>query len=388
MEGKINILLINTQMFPAGAQKALLTLAANLDKSVFNVFVGTLYDKGNYIPQFEKEYELTINNFKLKDKKGLYRALAFINGLWNLYKFLKQNKIEIVQSYSHTANIILPIVSFFAGIKIRVTSQRMSLDRLPKKIQIADKLIQNSFFVKKIVSVSEGTRVSCIKFQKINPGKIVTIPNGIDIDELKNKVDHKKSNLLLKEFNIKNDNTIKIVVVARLYPQKGHKYLFEILPKIISHNKEVKFFLVGDGELRVEFEKYIRQSNLQDLVLLLGARNDVANILSISDIFILPSLWEGMPNSVMEAMALGVPVIATNVDGTPELINSNEVGRLVPAANSQALLKSLVELIDDEQLRKRISSEAMKHLNKHFSLNQTIKLYTQLYLELYNQYYQ
>ena len=362
-------------MEKGGAQKAMLTLASELDKSKFEVIVSTMYDKESFIPYYESLYDLKIINLQMKEIHAgkLKNLFNFVRGLFRIWRLIKINQIEIVQSYSHYPNIIIPIISFFAGVNNRYTSQRMSLDYLSGIVKALDKLIANSFFVTKIISVSEGTKESCIR-QGIKEEKLLVIPNGIKLhDQL---VSQEEILTLKKKLDV--DHKFVISMVGRLHRQKGHSYFIEAMKKIKS--KDLTVLLIGDGELREELEQEIRDNNLEDIFQFLGSRNDVPQLLQISDIFILPSLWEGMPNSVLEAMSYGLPIIATDVDGTPELITHQESGLLIKPGVPDEISEAIELLMSDSELREMLSQNAKNRAENYFSLKRTVGSYEKLYL--------
>ena len=371
-------------MEKGGAQKAMLSLASTLPRNEFEVTVCTMYDKENYIEYFEKVYGLEIINLKMKgvmDRGLVGKLLDFTKGVIQFRKLVKARKIQIVQTYSHTANIVFPLVAFLSGVKIRVTSQRMSLDRMSKKIQFLDRKIENSFLVTKLTSVSEGTKRSCIDLQGIKPEKIITIPNGIDLARIDDELS------LVDRMGIRNsleltDSQVAVLTVARLHKQKGHKYLLEAILELKDNHPEVVFIFVGHGELETEILDFIKLNGLEDQVRLLGARNDVPSIMKACDIFILPSLWEGMPNTVLEAMSVSMPTIATNVDGTPEVIMDRSHGVLIPSKDAHAIKQEIEFMLNNPEFRKDLGLEARKRIEEVFSLEKTTKHFADLYKKL------
>ncbi|WP_424963028.1 glycosyltransferase [Ekhidna sp.] len=369
------ILLINTQMEKGGAQKAMLTLASQLDKKKINVCVATMYDKEAFIPYYEDLYGLKIVNLQMKDNRGgkIKNATKFLGGLFRLWRLIRSNKFDVVQSYSHYPNIIVPIISFFAGVKKRYTSQRMSLDYLSGLVQKLDRWVANSFFVTKVISVSEGTLQSCVR-QGIKEDKLLMIPNGIKLpDKFLNETEKSAK---IKEIGV--EGKFVVATVARLHRQKGHTFLIDAIKRI--DNEKLVVLFIGDGELKGQLEKQIADSNLSSNFKFLGSRDDVGQLLQISDLFILPSLWEGMPNSVLEAMSYGLPIIATDVDGTPELITHEASGFLIESENSQAIADALSHLISNDGIRENLGENARKRVEEFFSLTYSIRSYEKLYL--------
>ncbi len=373
--GKRGILLINTQMEKGGAQKAMLTLASQLDKKKFDVCVATMYDKDSFIPYYEDLYGLKIVNLQMKDVNGgkLKNAIKFVGGLFRLWRLTRSKKFDVVQSYSHYPNTIVPIISFFAGVKKRYTSQRMSLDYLSGLVQKLDKWVANSFFVTKVISVSEGTLQSCVR-QGIKEDKLLMIPNGIKLPD--KFLNESEKSTKIKEIGV--EGKFVVAMVARLHRQKGHAFLIEAVKEINKENLVV--LLIGDGELKDRLEQQIADFGLTSKFKFLGSRDDVGELLQISDLFILPSLWEGMPNSVLEAMSHGLPIIATDVDGTPELIKHNESGFLIEPENSEAIARALSYIVSNNEIRENFGKNARKRVEEFFSLDYSIGSYEKLYL--------
>ncbi|MEQ8628972.1 glycosyltransferase family 4 protein [Ekhidna sp.] len=369
------ILLINTQMEKGGAQKAMLALASQLDKEKFDVCVATMYDKDAFIPYYEDLYSLKIVNLQMKDVRGgkIKNTIKSLRGLFRLWRLIRGEKFDVVQSYSHYPNIIVPIISFFAGVKKRYTSQRMSLDYLSGLVQRLDKWVANSFFVTKVISVSEGTLQSCVR-QGIKADKLLVIPNGIKLPDKFLKENEKSAKI--KEIGV--EGKFVVAMVARLHRQKGHTFLIDAIKRVRMENLVV--LLIGDGELKEQLVEQITNSGLSLTFKFLGSRDDVGELLQISDLFILPSLWEGMPNSVLEAMSYGLPIIATGVDGTPELISHNESGFLIESENSEAIADALSYIVSNDAIRENLGKNARKRVEEFFSLTYSIGSYEKLYL--------
>ena len=381
----MNIFLLNTLMEPGGAQKAMLSLAKGLEGKGNNITVATMYDKDAFIPQFEKKYELKIIDLGMKVANAgkLYNLYNFLRGTYRLYKLLVKNKIDVLQTFSHYSNIIGPCIAFLARVKIKIVSQRMSLIGQSKTVRVINRIITNSFLVNKMTSVSEGTRKYSIEDQKINPKKILTIPNGIDIDKYSVSLNDNESNILMNDLKIPHENKI-IVTVARLHPQKGHVYLLNAAKEIIRENHYTSFLFIGDGELKEELIRKVDESGLNKSIIIAGARDDIPSILAISDIFVLPTLWEGMPNSILEAMSASLPVIATNVDGCPEVVLNEITGFIIKKKNENELISSINKLLKDEQLCSSFGKAGFARAKDRFSPESTLNQYENLYIQELN----
>jgi glycosyltransferase involved in cell wall biosynthesis len=232
-----------------------------------------------------------------------------------------------------------------------------------------------------MVAVSEGTRHFSIEEEGIRPNKLITIQNGINVERFSISLSPEAEQSLRQALGVEPDSLI-ILTVARLHPQKGHKYLIEAIPHILRDFPQARFLFVGEGELHEELTRQVKKANLSEYVHFLGVRQDVPQLLAISDLFVLPSLWEGLPNSVLEAMAAGVPVIATNVDGTPEIINDGDVGILVQPADPSELEQAICRLLKDKPLRVSIAKSARERVERKFSRDANTTAFIGLYQRL------
>lgn len=383
MAEKLKILLLNTQMEAGGAQKALLELASGLKAQGHEVVVVTMYDKDSFVPYFDKKYGLSIVNLQIKQTGvgKLQTTIRFLTGMQRLYQLIKEHDIQVLQTFSHYSNIIGPCIGWAAGAPIRVTSQRMSLSGRSRRLQSIDRLITNSVLTSKMTSVSEGTRQYSITKQGIHADKIITIHNGIDVDRYNMPRSAYKRQQFCTELTIPVNAKI-VTTIARLHPQKGHRYLIEAIPSVLKKVPHTHFIFVGEGELRQKLEQQIADVGLQEHIHFLGVREDIPTILANSDLFVLPSLWEGLPNVVLEAMAARIPVIATHVDGTPELVTDGETGCLVSPGESSQLSQSIVRLLCDTNFATSLSNNAFERINREFSNQKNVEQYVNLYKNL------
>jgi glycosyltransferase involved in cell wall biosynthesis len=164
-----------------------------------------------------------------------------------------------------------------------------------------------------------------------------------------------------------------------LHPQKGHQYLITAAAEVVERYPNVRFVFVGDGILRAELERLVDNLKLKDKILFLGFRHDVDELLHTFDIFVLPSLYEGLPNVVLEAMACGKPVIATAVDGSPEAITDGVSGILVPPKDSDALSKAILHLLENKKMRVEMGKKSRKKVTDYFSLEKQMQQFQILY---------
>jgi glycosyltransferase involved in cell wall biosynthesis len=178
-------------------------------------------------------------------------------------------------------------------------------------------------------------------------------------------------------------NTEKTVItcVSRLRPRKGHKYLLEAFSLIKNQFTNVELRIVGDGEMREELEKQARELQLNNVVFL-GRRTDIAELLSQSDIFVLPTTSDTLPISVIEAMLAGQAIITTYCGGIPEIIQDQQTGLIVNPADSKQLAEKLQQLLQDETLRRNLADNARSFAQNHLTISNMVTKIEQVYFSL------
>jgi len=241
--------------------------------------------------------------------------------------------------------------------------------------------------VKKYLANSEAVKDFYVKNIGVQPEKITVIPNGIDIAYFDSITPDPE---LRKSLGIKPDDFV-IICVANLHINKGHRYLleaFEQLHSLPSHpfqggesKRGLKLILVGDGTERKNLEQQIKNYQSKNNILFLGRRTDIPQLLKISDIFVLPTMFEGMSNAILEAMASGLPVITTGIPENKEIIEDNKTGLIVPVKNSIALAQTIEKLLGDKNQSESLGGNARKKIQEYFDLKiittKTAKFFSQ-----------
>ena len=169
--------------------------------------------------------------------------------------------------------------------------------------------------------------------------------------------------------------------VARLKGVKNHRMLLDAFARMPAQNKRTRLLLLGEGPLQASLESYAQSAGIADRAHFLGLRDDVPDALAAADVFVLSSKWEGNPLSVMEAMAAGLPVVATRVGGIPELVEHGVHGMLVPAGDAGAMSHALALLADSPDLRQAWSAAARRRAVESFDIERMVDNYESLYLE-------
>jgi len=234
-------------------------------------------------------------------------------------------------------------------------------------------------FNDRIIAVSESVRKDLIR-QGMSPDKVVVIKNGIELERRQSLLARERGRAEKKELQIANGPVVG--TITRFSKQKDvHTYLYA-LSNVVREYPDVRCLIVGDGEQRGELEHLSHRLALNGNVTFLGYREDARQILDLFDIFVLSSLWEGLPLVVLEAMAASKPVIATRVPGTAEAIVEGETGILVPLRDSMRLAESIKKLLADRELAQKMGKAGRGRVDKYFSVERMVDETERLYVDL------
>jgi len=355
---------------PGGAENVMLSLIEYF-KEKYPIYVGC-FKKGWIYNELKKR---RLNPQPIPTNKGSYD----IKLLYHLIKLIKKEKINLIHSHLFDTNFYSSLAAKVAGIPHISTEHgdiHHTSKKLDKKTLIKAKTI--SHFSDKIVFVSKFTKDKFLKLSKVPKQKIAIIYNGIDLKKYEQPIDIQSKKA---EIGIKN-NEFVIGNVANLYPVKGQIYLLKAAAKIIKEFPNTKFLLIGRGELEEKLKKEAQKLGIASHIKFLGFRNDVKELLKIMDVFVLCSLSEGLPLSLIEAMASKVPVVCTNVGGIPEVIEDGINGFLVPVANSIILAEKIIYLLKDKTLSNNFTFYGYHKIKQRFSLQFMLDKYAEIYSDL------
>lgn len=362
---KINLLYVITKLELGGAQKHLLSLISLLDKERFNVFLFTA-GQGLLLQD-----ALSIEGLTVEKSKSLERPmnpfrdlLAFIE----IFRFIKKHRIDIVHTHSSKAGILGRLAARFAGVKAVIhTIHGWSFnDFQPPQVRRLYIWLERlaAQFTQKLIAVSECDKRKGL-FLKIGcEEKYMVIRYGIDFSVFRAQ----QFSYVRGEFGI-GPSELVVGMISCLKPQKSAQDFVRLANLTLKEMPDVKFILAGDGILRDKVEEMIDNFGIRKNIFLAGWRRDIPAVLGALDVFVLTSLWEGLPISVLEAMAQSKPVIATNTGGVSEVLKEGETGFLVAPGDILGMSRKLVILLRDEALRKRTGIGANNSLGNSFTLS-------------------
>ena len=285
-------------------------------------------------------------------------------------EYVKNNDIDLIHTHGYKSNIYGILAARAARIPIIATCHNWPASTLPLRLySILDRVLLRK--ANHIVAVSENVRERLRRFA-ISPRKITVIQNGVDTRRFASG-----QPVLRHELNL-GGRTI-IGVVGRLSSEKGHKFLLRAAPRLIEEFSTIALVFIGSGPEQPALESLARELNLQDHVFFAGFRQDMPDVYASLDIFALPSLEEALPLTVLEAMAAGLPILASNVGDIGKIIVSGVSGLLVEPGSADELYGALAQLLRDSALRDALRANARATVNSSSSVQRMAAQYLELY---------
>jgi glycosyltransferase involved in cell wall biosynthesis len=350
-----------------GTEGQMASTALYLHRLGHEVTVGCLREEGPWLDLLDKA---GIPVVEFPKRKTLLSA----NGVYQLLRmvvFMVRKRFHVTHTYDLWANLLGVPAARLAGTPIIVSSRRYLADLewyTPRRNKIMGIIYRLSTHV---VVNSAPVRDLLLKRNGLSSEKVHVIYNAVDSQPFAAAKGDRKE--LLPGI----DRGAKLIaVVANMYsPVKGHHRLIAAARTVCCCHPEVVFLLIGDGPERSKLERQVAAAELSRTFVFLGRRKDIPELLACCNLSVLPSEAEGLPNAVLEAMAAGLPVVATRVGGIPEVIEDDINGLLVSAQDTQALAGAILRILDDPGLATRLAQAGQKRMRTHFSFE---RLTTQL----------
>jgi len=356
-----------------GAENVLLELSSELENLGHSVTVGVFHNR--YNPNLEllhmaQERGLSAHVFECSGK-------ADLKTISSIASFVRGNSIDIVHSHGYKSNIYAVLSNMRNRKPMVATCHNWIVTSGKMSIYTAlDKMFLKRFDA--VVPVSAGVRDLLLK-AGVNKRRLFLIENGINIERFAaaSGGEGLRSSLF-------KGNGIVIGTVGRLTVEKGHTYLLKAARKVLDRRGDCFFLIVGDGALRGRLEAEARELGISDRTVFAGMRPDIPSLLSVMDIFVLPSLTEGQPMALLEAMAAAVPAVATSVGDIPKVLKNGEIGRVVPPRDPDALAEAILGYMDDRPSAKRCADGALAEAKKEYSSARMATEYLRVYESLIN----
>ncbi|UCG61419.1 MAG: glycosyltransferase, partial [Candidatus Zixiibacteriota bacterium] len=371
MNRKYNILQFIETSGPGGAETVLVNIARHIDRKRFNPSV--VLHESRWVHE------------QLKASKIPTRIVPCqrswdIGFLRRLVRTCRELQVDLIHSHLYGAGLYACLAGFVLRVPVITTlHNELILPGVSERyMPLKNFLIRR--LARRIVLVADFMKADYIEKGKFPPDKMLTIYNGIEFGTPVSADD--KANVRTELGMVSTD--IVVGHVANFRAPKGHRYLIEAAAAVCRNFSHAKFLLVGDfgdGSIKAEVDKLVSEHKLERNVIMLGFRSDVFRLLKAMDVFVLSSISEGHPLSVVEAMGAGLPVVATNVGGLSEIVADGQTGYLVEPKDSTALAEKIGVLIDNRELRETMGGRGRESATGRFSLDTMMKQYEKLYEE-------
>lgn len=303
------------------------------------------------------------------------RAKFDLSVIAGLRRRIREFQPDIVHTWLFTSNAFGRVAAWLAHVPILVASERATdiwktcihraIDRLLGHVTAA------------VVVNANAVRRFCIEKIGLPPEKIKVVRNGIDLEAFDRAAEREPTPPLVAV-----PQGPLIGTVGRLSRQKGIPDLLAAFREVSARVPDCRLWIIGDGEDRAKLETLAGALGLRSKVVFLGHRKDVPALLRRLGVFVLSSLWEGLPNVIIEAMAAARPVVATAVDGSVELVEDGVTGRLTPPRDPEALAQEITMLLDDPEMRERMGREGRRRIERDFGLERMVDETAALYRRL------
>lgn len=365
----MNILFLISDSKLGGAQKQLLLIIKEIKEKNNEIFLGCpkgwLFDNAKIVLQNSMK-EVKCNLFEI----------------FKLNQFIKKNKIDIIHTSLLKAALFAGIIYIIRPIKIISTvNNKVIYPKISFYKEVLYKYIYKylnrniKLFMTKSISVKD----ELVKIG-VTSEKVIPIINGINLSNMK-KPPQESINVLKKEFQISKKNFI-LGNIGRYSYQKGQDLIIKAMPAVIDKYPNTLLLLIGEGEAYQELKELIKRLKLTSSVILTGKRSDISSLLSILDLFVFSSRYEGFPNALLEAMAFGVPVISTDVGGNKELLKKNKSGIIIKNEDVKSIIEGVATFRKKRKFYERIAREVSGNIRKKYNIQSIAKKYQQIFSQI------
>lgn len=354
-----------------GAERVLLELAEHSKRSGLKVTIGVFNNSQN--PNFDlakyakgKDFDIQIFPCNGRFDKKTIRMIK---------DHMDQAGIQILHSHNYKSNFYARRALSNNNIRWIVTNHGRRFGPKLMLYNLLDGLMVRR--ADRVIAVSKEI-AKRMKRARIDSKKICLIENGVNLERFQKKI---ASESIKESLGIKKDVPV-VATVGALTEEKGHLYLLRAIPKVVQRFPEAIFLFIGDGRERPNLEKTTSSLGIKNSVIFAGMRNDVPGLLSILDVFVLPSLNEGLPMALLEAQAARIPVVATRVGAMPDVVEDRVTGILVSPKDPQAIAEAIIMILSDKKFASDIAHKGFERVRDHFSSEKMGDKYIAIYKEL------
>jgi glycosyltransferase involved in cell wall biosynthesis len=350
----MNILFITNHLNVGGISSYLLTLASGLTQKGHQVYLAS---SGGELEEKFAQAGITLVKTSLKTKNEISPKIFF--SFWKLKKFARKFNIDLIHSHSRTTQVLGELLSRSLAKPHIFTCHGFFKPKMSRRIF--------GCWGQRVIAISQQVKEHLIIDFKLDENKISVVNNGIDT---KNFGDLSARVMIRKDLGI--NDVFVVGIIARLSDVKGHLYLIRAMQKVLKNFPTVKLLIIGEGKMKNALIKETEVLGIKGNVLFIPKANNTRDLLAAMDIFVMPSLQEGLGLALMEAMAQGIAVVGSAVGGIKTLIQDKVNGLLVAPADASALAQAIVTLFNDSELRRVLGIRAREFISVNFSKEEMV----------------
>ena len=368
---QITVLFLANYLGVGGAEQQLVELVSNIDKTRFCPIVAVLYPGGALDTEISKVPGAELISL---NRRGKYDFFTLIKVL----RLLRRKEVDIIQPFLTPATFFGMLPALINRTPVTIVTERCGLRENVSWGNNAYRAVEDFLtrFSTVVVPNSESGK-SYLLNRGIEPSRIKVIYNGINLDRL--TYDPKKVDQMRSEMNLPPDGKV-VGIVARLHPAKDQFTFLKAAKLVLQAIPDARFAIVGDGVLRTELENFAHELGITSETTFFGYQRDVGSYISTFDVACLCSIdLEGCSNATLEAMALGKPVVITDVGGNRELVNDGKNGFLIPTQSAEILADRIITCINQPERSNKMGQQAKETIHTRFSLERMVNDYEELY---------
>lgn len=373
--GKTKILHVTNDLEIGGVQRVLIDIVSGLDKEQYDLTVVLVCAEGEMTAYLD-EINIPWKFFPCIRRNRFFKWVDF-RQIIKLARWMKNRKFTVVQTHLFLGNFIGRLAAKLAGVPFILATEHNTYLFKTKLEQKLDRLL--STWTLKIIAVTQAVADFTSQQESIPPEKFKVIHNGIDLTRFTRDIDESRQN---HPENYSVEHGFRIGCVGRLVPQKDFPLLIQSFNLFRTDFPDSSLTIVGDGPQRKELEKLVQYLDLNRSVRFEGFQDDVARFFYDMDVFLLTPRYEGLGLVILEAMAMGVPVIATAVGGIPEIVQHKQTGLLADERSPEKIAELLTIIATDRELRHDIIEKSLSHVQNNFSREKMCHHYEKFYRDI------
>jgi len=370
--GPVSVLYFTNALVRGGAEEHMLTLMRGLDRGRFQVHLACSPEVAAVLrPDLPADVNVEI--LRLRSPRDLTGALR-------LATILRKHRVDILHSHLFYASLFASPIGWACRVPAIIETPHLREAWRTtgwKASFVVDRTVGH--LVDRYIAVSEANARYLVDEKGLRGGKVVVVHNGCDVERF--DPGHRPPSGMRRALGFEDSDPV-LVVAARLEPQKGHRFLLDALPGIRHEFPSVRLVCVGEGSLRTALERQVEENGLHDAVRFVGFQSNVADWLALADVVVLPSLFEGLPLVAIEALSAARAVVASAVDGTPEVVVHERTGLTVPPGQAGALAEATCRLLHPPDLRDSLGAAGRRWVLEHFRREAQVRRTEEVYLSV------